>query len=55
MPKERCINCVRTAFVDELSTVDNFVYRCEVTGEIIESVSAEVKCDKMQTKLKNAK
>jgi hypothetical protein len=51
----KCINCVRTCYVDELSTPEKFVYRCEVTGEIIESVSAEVKCDKIQTKLKNAK
>jgi hypothetical protein len=51
----RCIDCVKTSYVDELSTSEKFVYRCSVTGKIIESASAEVKCDKIQTKLKNAK
>ena len=46
----RCIDCLNTCYVDDLSTIDKLVYRCEATKEIIESVGAETACDKIVTK-----
>jgi len=37
----KCIACDHSCYVDDLSTIDKFVYRCEVTKKIIDSVGSE--------------
>ena len=37
----KCIECDKAFYRDDLSTIDKFVYRCEATKKIIDSVSAE--------------
>ena len=44
---DRCIDCLKTFYDDDLSTVEKFVYRCSRTGEIIESVASETACEKI--------
>ena len=37
----KCIECYKSCYVDALSTIDKFVYRCEATKKIIDSVASE--------------
>jgi hypothetical protein len=37
----KCIECDKAFYMDDLSTVDQFVYRCEATKELIVSVDSE--------------
>ncbi len=50
MTKPRCIDCLRTCFMDAMSSSERLVYQCEATKKIIESVDSQTDCEKILLK-----